>query len=165
MNNRERDGKKKKSGAGWIIAAIVVFLFNTIGESGDISGGDLVPVLMIVFIIAAIIFAVYAGIKAAKKYAAGFTSGFSSVKKTAGIGAERIKASFTREEKSPELFTRPSAPARQDEKPRYYDENAAAVNFERDRQRRLAQLEVFLKNGIIGREEYRMLHDRYERNL
>ena len=42
MNNRERDGKKKKSGAGWIIAAIVVFLFNTIGESGDISGGDLV---------------------------------------------------------------------------------------------------------------------------
>lgn len=37
MNNRERDGKKKNSGAGWIIAAIVVFLFNTIGESGDIS--------------------------------------------------------------------------------------------------------------------------------
>ena len=66
MNNRERDGKKKNSGAGWIIAAIVVFLFNTIGESGDISGGDLVPVLMIVFIIAAIIFAVYAGIRAAK---------------------------------------------------------------------------------------------------
>lgn len=84
MNNRERDGKKKKSGAGWIIAAIVVFLFNIIGESGDISGGDLVPVLMIVFIIAAIIFAVYAGIRAAKKYAAGFTSGFSSVKKNRG---------------------------------------------------------------------------------
>ena len=110
MNNRERDGKKKKSGAGWIIAAIVVFLFNTIGEIGDISGGDLVPVLMIVFIIAAIIFAVYAGIRAAKKYAAGFTSGFSSVKKTAGIGAERIKASFTREEKALSFSPGPPPP-------------------------------------------------------
>ena len=161
MNNRERDGKKKNSGAGWIIAAIVVFLFNVIGESGDISGEDLVPVLMIVFIIAAIIFAVYAGIKAAKKYAAGF----SSVKKPAGFSAERIKASFTREEKNPELFSRSSAPSRQEGKPRYYDENAAAANFERDRQRRLAQLEVFLKNGIIDRDEYRVLHDRYERNI
>lgn len=85
MNNRERDGKKKNSGAGWIIAAIVVFLFNTIGESGDISGGDLVPVLMIVFIIAAIIFAVYAGDKGRKKICRGFYIGVFLREKTRGI--------------------------------------------------------------------------------
>ena len=45
-----------------------------------------------------------------------------------------------------------------------FDENAQENNFIRDRERRLKQLEVFLKNGIIEKEEYLLLRKRYEKN-
>ncbi len=38
-------------------------------------------------------------------------------------------------------------------------------HFQRDKARRIAQLDIWLKNGIIGREEYRVLKDRYERGI
>ena len=44
-----------------------------------------------------------------------------------------------------------------------YNENSAEENFIRDRQRRLRQLDDFLKNGIIDKEEYMVLRSHYDR--
>ena len=38
-------------------------------------------------------------------------------------------------------------------------------HFAHDKAQRIAQLDDFLKNGIIDKAEYRTLRDRYERNL
>ena len=38
-------------------------------------------------------------------------------------------------------------------------------HFLRDKQQRIAQLDEWLKNGLIDREEYRVLKSRYERDL
>lgn len=51
------------------------------------------------------------------------------------------------------------------EQKKFYDGDAALQNQERDRERRLRQLDGFLKNGIIDREEYKILRSRYERGL
>lgn len=44
-----------------------------------------------------------------------------------------------------------------------YNENSAEQNFNRDKQRRIRQLDDFLKNGIIDKDEYLKLRSRYER--
>lgn len=38
-------------------------------------------------------------------------------------------------------------------------------HFVHDKQQRIAQLDEWLKNGLIDREEYRVLKDRYQRDL
>lgn len=44
-------------------------------------------------------------------------------------------------------------------------ENTGENHFVRDKARRIAQLDDFLKNGIIDKAEYRRLLDRYERGI
>ena len=55
-------------------------------------------------------------------------------------------------------FTAPEAPC-------IVCENTGEDHFQRDKVRRIKQLDDWLKNGIIGREEYRVLKDRYERGI
>lgn len=43
-------------------------------------------------------------------------------------------------------------------------DNAGKDHFTHDRERRVAQLDDFLKNGIIDKAEYRKLRERYERS-
>ena len=44
-------------------------------------------------------------------------------------------------------------------------ENTGEDHFKRDKARRIAQLDDWLKNGLIDRSEYRVLKDRYERGI
>ena len=44
-----------------------------------------------------------------------------------------------------------------------YNENSAEQNFIRDKQRRIRQLDDFLKNGLIDKNEYLKLRSRYEK--
>ena len=44
-------------------------------------------------------------------------------------------------------------------------EQTGEDHFQRDKARRLAQLDDWLKIGLIDREEYRVLKDRYERGI
>lgn len=46
---------------------------------------------------------------------------------------------------------------------RVYSESIREENESRDRQRRLRQLDDFYKNGIIDKDEYRILRQRYEK--
>ena len=44
-------------------------------------------------------------------------------------------------------------------------DNTGEDHFAHDKAQRIAQLDAFLKNGIIDKAEYRTLHERYERGL
>ena len=44
-------------------------------------------------------------------------------------------------------------------------DNTGVDHFAHDRAQRIAQLDAFLKNGIIDKAEYRTLRERYERGL
>ncbi len=148
MNDRERQSsKKKQSGGGKGILAVIVsiVLMNIISAGG---GSVIWFILAIALIIAIMVIAVKAMKKAAQKNSAG---------------------------SAPIQWTRPENDRRQNapksaERPVYtpqtvYNENASAENFQRDRQRRIAQLDGFLKNGIIDKEEYKVLLSRYERDI
>ena len=132
MNNKKR--KNNKSGFGGLIAIAVVFLVNMASVG---AGSELFAVLIGLAVVIAVIVAV---VVVAKK----------------SIGAAKISSYLNREEKNEEktFVPREAAPAS-------YDENAQEKNFIRDRARRLAQLDGFLKNGIIDRKEYNILKSRY----
>ena len=148
MNDRENQSrKKKKSGGGKGILVVIgsFVLMNVISEGG---GSVIWFILAIALIIAIVVIAVKAATKAAQKNS-----------------AEAAPARWTR----PDNDSRQNAP-KPAERPVYtpqagYNENAPAENFQRDRQRRIAQLDDFLKNGIIDKEEYKVLLSRYERNI
>ena len=44
-------------------------------------------------------------------------------------------------------------------------EQTGEDHFVRDKARRIAQLDEWLKNGLIDRNEYRVMKDRYERGI
>ena len=44
-------------------------------------------------------------------------------------------------------------------------ENTGEDHFQRDKVRRIKQLDDWLKSGLISRDEYRVLKDRYERGI
>ena len=148
MNDRENQSRKKNQsggGKGILIALGFIILMNVIGAGG---GSAILVILAIALIIAIVVIAVKAATKAAQKNSA---------------------------EEAPVRWTRPDNDSRQNApepaerlvyKPQAgYNENASAENFQRDRQRRIAQLDDFLKNGIIDKEEYKVLLSRYERNI
>ena len=73
---------------------------------------------------------------------------------------------------------RPAAPAKKAYSPRSAQRDYSAPeapcivceqtgedHFQRDKARRLAQLDDWLKIGLIDREEYRVMRDRYERGI
>ena len=148
MNDRERQSSKKKQSGGGkgILTVIGAFILMNVISAG---GGSVIWfILAIALIIVILVIAVKAGKKVAQKNSAG---------------------------SAPVQWTRPDNDRRQNapksaERPVYtpqtvYNENASAENFQRDRQRRIAQLDGFLKNGIIDKEEYEVLLSRYERDI
>ena len=153
MNDRENRERKRGTGKnGWVGLAViaVAFLINLL-ESNEIHAVGLFAVLIVVT--AAVIFAVFfvMGLKKA-----------SGTKKTAGSPTAAKVGDTRRAEIRHE--TRTGTPQRPVYTPSAgYEENATAANFERDRQRRLNQLQDFLKNGIIDKDEYQVLLSRYEK--
>lgn len=147
MNDRERQNSKtNKSGGGKgiLIVAGFIILMNIIGAGG---GEAILGIFVIVLIIGTVVFFLK-GKKAARKKAEDQTT----VRWSAPV---------------PERRQNRAVPA---ERPAYtpqpvYNENTSGENFQRDRQRRMAQLDSFLKNGIIDREEYKVLRSRYERDI
>ena len=56
-----------------------------------------------------------------------------------------------------------SAPERKPQERKYYDSTCMTASSEHDHNQRLEQLDAFLKDGIIEKEEYRILREKYER--
>ena len=59
---------------------------------------------------------------------------------------------------APQRPMRPSAPARE-----YYDSDCMRASTGHDHDRRAEQLDAFLKDGLITKEEYTMMQERYEK--
>ena len=148
MNDRERQNSKtNKSGGGKgiLIVAGFIILMNVISAGG---GEAILGIFVIALLIGIMIFFLKQRKKAAQK---------------------KAEAQAPVRWSAPEPDRRPNraVPA---ERPAYtpqpvYNENTSGENFQRDRQRRLAQLDGFLKNGIIDKEEYKVLRSRYERDI
>lgn len=92
----------------------------------------------------------------------------SSDWKNARPGAQEKQSQFRHDTGSsfPAYKAAPAKPSQSGVQPerQYYDKDASERIFDRDKQRRLAQLDDFLKTGIITREEYRVLKSRYEKS-
>lgn len=144
MNDRERQNSKKNQsggGKGILIALGFIILMNVIGAGG---GSVILVILAIVLIVAVAVIGLKAGKKAIK---------------------QKTEDQAPVQWKRPDNDRRQNAPQPVSATRIVYNENASAENFQRDRQRRIAQLDGFLKNGIIDKEEYKVLLSRYERNI
>ena len=145
MNNNDNRNRQKKKNSPLAIAFAVLLAFFSIAES---AGGD-ADVFIGIIVIIAIIFAVFFVVGKLSK----------NVREKGGAAVkDSIITRFSRDsgETPPVTASRP--------KTFIYDDRAYERNEQRDIQRRLSQLDEFLKNGIIEKEEYRILRARYERN-
>lgn len=59
---------------------------------------------------------------------------------------------------APQRPMRPSAPARE-----YYDSDCMRASTGHDHDRRVEQLDAFLEDGLITKEEYALMQERYEK--
>lgn len=162
MGRQNSSKKKNGSAAGWIIAAVIVFLFNVLKDSSGDS--DMIIGLIAVIVVLAVIVTVVSGIvKAAKKSAAKQSGDKFSSDRAERFSAHDQNAEMFKKRSGSAFSSQTGAPARAAAPERkYYDGNAENENFERDKERRLAQLDEFLKNGVIDKSEYRTLRSRYE---
>lgn len=107
---------------------------------------DLLPV-----IIAAVVIVIVALILAAARKAAVST-------KTNNTTAGRTSAAKNRPDPRSRSFTPPEPSC-------IVCDHTGEDHFVHDKQQRIAQLDEWLRNGLIDREEYRVLKDRYQRDL
>ena len=143
MKEQERK-KKKNSGVGAFIVLALAVLSGIAESGGDV--GLIVGVLMSIFIPVGLILLV-----------------ISKVKKAAGLKGVSAPARHRPTKRwESELEDRPSVTTPSSNL-REYSEYAAEEGFLRDKQRRIDQLDVFLKNGIIEKDEYRILKERYSK--
>ena len=151
MNNNDRNRKRNKEKKGPL--GIVVMIILAIASFAESAGEDL-EIALAIFVGIVVIAGIAAlGFKAAKKAAKPAVRG-----KGPGSAAFENISKWSRDSGE----TLPSVAARP--KTFVYDDRAYERNEARDVQRRLMQLDDFLKNGIIEKEEYRLLRARYERN-
>lgn len=159
MNGRQQESQKRKNKSGgiwWVLVLAIGFLLNL--TDSDIPFDAVAPIIKIVIFIAVIAVAVIAVMVKIGKHAA-------NGKRNGERKPEAERHSFSVSGR-PKAYERPEANHMPDaEQRKYYDEKTIFQNQERDSDRRLRQLDDFLKNGIIDREEYKILRSRYERGL
>ena len=141
MKHTNRSGRGRKSSGTAVIPAILAIVLAMNAAAGTADGSLIILLVAICFI---------AGIGAAIVMTA---------KKAARSGAFRHGAAAKREKAPVEDKPMSSAGNRA---PAVYNENSAEELFQRDKQKRLEQLDVFLKNGIVDKNEYNLLKKRYE---
>lgn len=158
--------KKKRGGGGWAIAIIILgAILSNIGEMGIDVFALLIPLIGIAVIVGVFVF-VFKMIKAAQ-------SGGQQPAQARPMRREpledRAPRRAHREEERPvrarrDAEDRPSIFRREplEDKPVSHQRELLPMD-EYERQKRLNQLENFLKNGTIDREEYKKLRARYER--
>lgn len=149
---------KKNSGAGWGLLVLLIPLLMRVKD------GDLPPVVF--FAIAVIVVVAVLVSLAKKKGAPAAKTGASpspaasAVRKTPSVELHRPAPAMQRREapiSSPNHFPKPDAYC-------VTCENTGEDHFVRDRRRRIEQLDNWLKNGLIDRQEYLVLKARFEKD-
>lgn len=149
MSNNKNKPEKKNSKGGLIFAGILILL-SIMDDMGD----DAASIIGVVICIA-VFFGICALIGAANKKK-------KSKSTSSAVNAERKTARKNQTDnipyKKPEPTTEKAEPAR-----KYYDSDCEQMSTQHDHDRRMEQLDGFLKDGIIGREEYEILKTKYMR--
>lgn len=156
MSSNKQKKEMKGSAVSVIIAAIIIINLISGMMAGEVSDEVFVIVPLAIIVIAAVTI-----LRAAKKAAAG---------KKADAGSP-ARAQSARERQQPGIRLHASHPAvtRNDySAPDPYCvvcDQTGEDHFQRDRAQRIAQLDEWLKNGLIDKAEYRALKERYEKNM
>lgn len=138
----KRDNRKKSTGSAIVPTALgIFFLLSAALDTADV--GLILSVLLAIAVIAAVIGLALKMLKKSKK-----------------SGTDKVSAVKMRRRKEAALEDKPLSSRR--EEGVQYNPKTAEELFLRDKQRRLEQLEVFLKNGIVDKNEYNLLKKRYE---
>lgn len=134
---------EKKSSVGGIVAAVFIMLLGAF-EGVDGDAGAFAGVILIVVVF----FAVVAIIGAANK-----------MKKNKPT-ASAVKTE-KREKKSESYAQNKEEQKYYQSERKYYDSDCQAMSSDHDHNRRLEQLDGFLKNGIVSLQEYNILKSKY----
>lgn len=135
QDNRQRNRNRSGKNPIGLIAIAAIILFN-IASEGISSNPDIIAFIIGIAVIAAVVFAVIMLLKKGISAAKAGAAGFSK----------------------PERFTHNSK-GRKAESPA-----PSYTGMNPDLDRRLRQLDSFLKNGIIDKSEYNILRNRYIQN-
>lgn len=152
--------KKKNSGGWWWLIFVIVALISQAGESAELRRlwwrlrfmlqyglrSDNLP--LIAGAVLAVIVAVVL-IRAAKRRAAADDGRPASA---------RTAAAVQRRDPRAKSFTRPEPYC-------LVCDHTGEDHFQHDKAQRIRQLDEWLKNGLIDREEYKVLKSRFERDL
>ena len=173
MDNKNNQKKKNKGGGGVLLVFLLFFLLPRLLEALEDSGferqlsqilwqlqrglmqlgldPDLLPVLVVAVLV---LIAVLIGVakKAMKKRKE--EQGSIPVNRSGG----RTAAASRRPDPRNRSFVPPEPSC-------IVCDHTGEDHFLRDKAQRIAQLDEWLKNGLIDREEYRVLQSRYERDL
>lgn len=132
-SNKQNNAGCLKSAVFWIVIGVIFFA----GELAQEMNG-------VVFILIAVAAAIAVPVLLAARK-----------KSTAARPSESESESSPAAPQSP---MRPSAPARE-----YYDSDCMRASTGHDHDRRVEQLDAFLEDGLITKEEYAMMQERYEK--
>ena len=169
MNNKKE--KKKTTGLGTAIVFLLVFVIPQLMSLMESDGfrsrlwilqhwlrrngidPDLLPLLVVG---ALLLIALLIGrLKAARRKAKAETE---TRRPTANSSAGRTSAATQRPDPRSRSFTPPEPSC-------IVCDHTGEDHFARDKAQRIAQLDEWLKNGLVDKDEYRVLKDRYERDL
>lgn len=134
QKGRERKNNSSNTIVWMVVAAVMLLSF----------GGPLITALLVAAIVMAVSY--FVGKKLMKA-------------REAKMGGIEVKKVFKTDDQLRERIKK-GQPLQKQEEPRSYDPQAIQ---DRDSLRRLQQLDSFLKNGIIDKEEYRVLLAKYQR--
>ena len=137
MNNRQRNNKNKGK-PGLAFAAIALYILSQIAAVGRTEA-----VILIITIVVSVIVICLA-----------FKKGKKRIAQSTAAPKKKQKEEYCKTCSDEFIYNN-----RQTE----YNEYSAEENFIRDRQRRISQLDDFLKNGLIDKEEYWVLRSHYEK--
>lgn len=141
MNEREKQTRtKKKGGSRTGLAVIAVVFLISLFDGAGVDAIGVLTLLIVVFVAAAFLWFFLKALK-------------GTAKKKDGLTMDAAPR-----QKSP---PKPTEGPVYTPKAMHYEQDPQA-NSQRDRQRRLAQLDGFLKNGLIDKEEYKVLLSHYE---
>ena len=158
MNNQKK--QPKKTSAWPIIVILIGMAAANIGEiDGKIDGKLLVFILSVIVIIASIAL----GLRLRMKLGDGSKSGTgtrdgSRTRSIRELDRSSGESAIHRFDPRIKSFVKPDAPC-------IVCEHTGEDHLERDKQNRIRQLDDWLKTGLIDRSEYRVLKDRFERDL
>ena len=148
MNNQKKQPKK---GSSWAIIVILIGL--AVANAGEIDEKLLTFILPVIIIIAAVAL----GVRLRMKLGDG-TKGESRTRNIRELDSSSMQSAIRRFDPRSKSFVKPDAPC-------IVCEHTGEDHLERDKQNRIRQLDDWLKSGLIDRSEYRVLKDRFERDL